>query len=156
MNIFYIPFVFHYYRQDIFAIFIRVTIKWWFCWYSWWLMFFSVFYWSWIHITLLAFKKLLNVLLLETEWSEVLLMWWSFLNSLSNIFIQTIPCNFNFIGKTVPFPSKDITFFLRLFYTERHHQGKLFEDYICYIFLNKAFKITRYSKIFIFKKVRTS
>ena len=77
------------------SFFITITIKWYFCWYSWWWGFSSVFFWSRIYITLihsrhpcnrhwsritvlcttattelLAFKKLfLNELLRETEWS---------------------------------------------------------------------------------------
>ena len=33
-------------------------------------------------------------------------------NKTFNFFIQMIPCSFNFTGKTVPFPSTDITRFL--------------------------------------------
>ena len=70
-------------------------------------------------LKLSAFKKLLNELLLETEWSEAMLMWWfvsiKFIRSFLiyfffNIFIKAILCNFNLTGRTVPFPSTDITF----------------------------------------------
>ena len=63
-------------------------------------------------------------LLLETEWSEVMLMWWfvsikfnrcflkfSFLLSLFKRFLVIS----NVTGKTVPLPSKDVTFFLWYF-----------------------------------------
>ena len=68
-------------------------------------------------IHLLAFKWLLNVLLLETEWLEVMLIWWfvsiklirSFLKYL---FIMSLfkwsPGNLIFTGKTIPYPSTDI------------------------------------------------
>ena len=81
--------------------FITIAIEWCFWWYCWWWGFFSVFSWSWIHITLirshhpfkrrwswinvlhttatllklLVFKWLLKELLLETKLSEVKLIW---------------------------------------------------------------------------------
>ena len=84
--------------------FVTVTNRWWFCWYCWWWGFFSVFSWSWIHITLIRshhscnrhwsrttmlcitaavlkicwnsqHSSVLNELLLEAEWSEVVLIW---------------------------------------------------------------------------------
>ena len=87
------------------SFFFTITIKWCFCWYCSWCGFFSVFTWSWIYITikfisplqqtltqnhrsshkcysvkimlkLVAFKWLLNELLVKTEWSDVMLIWW--------------------------------------------------------------------------------
>ena len=68
-------------------------------------------------LKLLAFKYFLNEVLLKTECTKVMLISWfvwiecitsfskfSFLIS----FFKWFPSNFNFIGKTVPFPSTDI------------------------------------------------
>ena len=75
-------------------------------------------------LKLLAFRWLLNESLLETKWSEVMLTWWSvsikfivyFLKPffLTGLF-KLLPCNFNFIGKTVPFPYTDIVMVASLF-----------------------------------------
>ena len=69
-------------------------------------------------LKLLAFKWLLNELLVETEWSSVILIWWSvyirFIESFPKfsffkyIYSYDFPCNFNFTGKTVNFQSTDI------------------------------------------------
>ena len=68
-------------------------------------------------LKLVAYKWLLNKLLLETEWSEVKLIWWfgsiKFIGSFSKysfqyLYLNDSSCNFNFTGKIVPFPSTDI------------------------------------------------
>ena len=68
-------------------------------------------------LKLLAFKWLLKKLSLETEWSEVMLIWRfvsiRFINSFLKLcylisLFNDFPCNFNFTGKTVLFPSTDI------------------------------------------------
>ena len=84
----------------------------------------------------LAFKWLLNKLLLEIEWSEVKLIWWfisiiftkSFRKFFFNIFIQNYSsCNFNYIStKTVTFPSTDFIMvtifgFSSIFFSDRYH-----------------------------------
>ena len=120
-------------------------------------------------LKLLAFKWLLNKLSLETEWSEVMLIWRfvsiRFINSFLKLcylisLFNDFPCNFNFTGKTVLFPSTDIImvallcFSSAFFSSERYlllffahvfknivkpkcktTLSKLLKDYIRYIFL---------------------
>ena len=78
------------------SFFITNTNKY-FCWYSWWWGFFSVFFRSWFYITLIRLRHPCNRhwrritarigghvnwwLLLETEWSEVMLIWWLLLET---------------------------------------------------------------------------
>ena len=65
----------------------------------------------------LALKLFLKELLLETEWSEIMLIWWfvsvkfirSFLKfSFKYIPLNYSPWNFNFTRKMIPFASTDI------------------------------------------------
>ena len=49
------------------SFFIVITIKWCFCWYSWWWGFFPVFSWSWIRITLIHSRHPSN-----RHWSKII------------------------------------------------------------------------------------
>ena len=87
-------------------------------------------------LKLLTFKWILNELLLETEWSEVMLIWWfvsiKFVRSSFKIlffkclYSNNSPCNFNFTGKAVHFPSIDIIMvalfcFFSVFFFRKYH-----------------------------------
>ena len=68
-------------------------------------------------LNFLAFKWILNELLFETEWLEVMLIWWFVSIKFSRSFLKfaflylypnDFHCNFNFTGEAVSFPSTDI------------------------------------------------
>ena len=92
------------------------------------------------------------------------------------------PCNFNFIGKIVPFPSTDIivvalfccssafffrkvsfcffslpSFWMKLLNQKvKHHLVNYLMVILAIYFWYKAFKVKRFSKIYTFKKVKDS
>ena len=89
---FCIPFMFYYCQQSLIYIksfFITIAIKWccwWYCWYCfwwycWWSEFFSVFFWSWIHVTII-----LSIHPCSSHWSRITVLrttatvlntWWN-------------------------------------------------------------------------------
>ena len=103
---------------------------------------------------LLAFKKLLNKLLLETEWSGVILIWLFVSIKFTRSFLKLSFLISLFKRFSLQFASTNITFFLRFFQSERRHLvfsfahflnkivkpkretpfSKLLKGYICYEF----------------------